>query len=240
MSSYAVYSQTAFVLHTRKYRETSLLVDVFTCDYGVITLVAKGVRKKNSKWAGILQCFQPLELSFSGRSELKTLTGATLLSNGVTLTGMKLYCGFYLNELLNCFLHKQDAHPEVFEDYRQCLVQLATASSVESVLRIFELTLLENLGYGLQLENDSVTERPIDPDKHYEYVREIGPVQTTGKGFSGKSLIALRKKILNDDLVRKEAKQLMRQLIDFHLQGRELKSRVLMSQFIRQQSVVTR
>ena len=240
MSSYAVFSQTAFVLHTRKYRETSLLVDVFTCDYGVITMVAKGVRKKNSKWAGVLQCFQPLELSFTGRSELKTLTGATLLSQGVTLTGMRLYCGFYLNELLSFFLQKQDAHPDLFDDYRQCLVQLASASSVESVLRIFELTLLENLGYGLQLEHDSVTEQPIDPDKHYEYVREKGPVQTAGQGFSGKSLIALRKKILSDEQVRKEAKQLMRQLIDFHLQGRELKSRVLMSQFVRQQSEASR
>jgi DNA repair protein RecO (recombination protein O) len=85
-----------------------------------------------------------------------------------------------------------------------------------------------------------VTEQPIDPDKHYEYVREKGPVQTAGQGFSGKSLIALRKKTLSDEQVRKEAKQLMRQLIDFHLQGRELKSRVLMSQFVRQQSEASR
>ncbi|HHZ70953.1 MAG TPA: DNA repair protein RecO [Methylococcaceae bacterium] len=239
MTSHAVYSQTAFVLHTRKYRETSLLVDVFTCDYGIVTLVAKGVRKKNSKWVGVLQCFQPLEISFSGRSELKTLTGAALHGRSIELTGLVLYCGFYLNELLIYFLHKHDAHPEVFEDYRYCLVQLVTEDSVESVLRIFELALLENLGYGLQLENDAVTERPIDPNQQYDYLSDIGPVPTMSQGFSGKSLIALRKKILNDELVRKEAKQLMRQVIDFHLQGRELKSRALISQFIRQQSVTT-
>ena len=237
MTSYAVYSQSAFVLHTRKYRETSLLVDVFTCDYGIVTLVAKGVRKKNSKWAGVLQCFQPLKISFTGRSELKTLTGAALDGVGLELTGLRLYCGFYLHELLSYFLHKHDAYPEVFEDYRHCLVQLATGDSIESTLRIFELTLLENLGYGLQLENDSVTACPIDPDRQYEYLNEVGPVPTVNQGFSGKSLIALREKILTDESVKKEVKQLMRQVIDFHLQGRELKSRALMSQFIRQQSV---
>ncbi|MEY3882498.1 MAG: repair protein RecO [Pseudomonadota bacterium] len=123
MTDNAVYLQPAFILQQRKFRETSLIIDVLTRDFGRITILAKGVRKAKSKTAGLLQPFMPLSLSYFGKTELKTLTTVEISKSFEHLQGLALYCGFYVNELITCFLHKYDPHPEVFELYEECLIR---------------------------------------------------------------------------------------------------------------------
>jgi DNA repair protein RecO (recombination protein O) len=233
MTDTAVYLQPAFILQHRKYRETSLIIDVLTRDFGRISLLAKGVRKAKSKTAGLLQPFLPLSISYIGKAELKTLTDVDVVQPFPELKGLGLYCGFYINELVELFLHKDDPHPQVFAYYRECLSRLWESSSVEAALRIFELDLMDNIGYGLQLQQDVSNKKPINPSKRYVFNIEQGPIEDENGLFSGKTLQAMSAREFTDSQVLAEAKILTRAAIDTHLQGRPLKSRVVINEIMK-------
>src|SRR5258706_6407576 len=169
--------QSAFVLHQRNYSETSLLLEVYTRRHGRIGLIAKGARRPSSKNRGVLKAFQPLLLGWSGRSDLMTLTGAEADGATIEIAGTALYCGFYLNELLTRLLHRHDPHEALYDRYRAALEGLRDRGSHEVVLRIFEKHLLKEIGYGLTLERESASERPIDHHAVYDYWRERGAVR---------------------------------------------------------------
>ncbi len=266
MTESAVYLQPAFILQQRKYRETSLIIDALTRDFGRISLLAKGVRKTKSKTAGMLQPFIPLTVSYFGKAELKTLTdvelrgcssqsrsihtipgdrrASSLLASGIhtipgdmsqpmgQIKGLALYCGFYINELVSCFLHKYDPHPEVFDHYGDCLSGLADGSGMEPALRLFELKLMECAGYGLQLDYDD-NGKPIEALKKYAFNAGQGPVEVANGQYSGKTLQALSSRELVDPQVLSEAKILMRTVINVYLQGRQLKSRAVINKIIK-------
>ncbi len=231
MTETAVYLQPAFILQQRKYRETSLIIDALTRDFGRISLLAKGVRKAKSKTAGVLQPFIPLTLSYVGKAELKNLADVEMIQPFSEIKGLALYCGFYINELVGCFLHKYDPHPEVFDYYRECLSALADGSGMEAALRLFELNLLECAGYGLQLEYDD-HEKPIESLKKYDFNVGQGPVAVVDGQITGKTLQALSARELTDPQVLSEAKILMRTVIDVYLQGKQLKSRAVISKVL--------
>lgn len=228
MTESAVYLQPAFILQHRKYRETSLIIDVLTRDFGRLSLVAKGVKKSKSKTAGVLQPFIPLLISYVGKAELKTLADVEIVQPFAQLRGLAFYCGFYVNELVSRFLHKYDPHPEVFDDYGICLSRLSTGESIEATLRSFELSLMDHVGYGLQPERD-VNGAAVDPLKHYAFDAQLGMAEAVDGRFSGKTLLAIKSRKFADPLVLVEAKILMRVVIDAHLQGKPLKSRTVIN-----------
>jgi len=243
MTEQAVYLQPAFILQRHNYRETSLIIEALTRDFGRISLLAKGVRTARSKNLGLLQPFSSLAISYIGKGDLKILTGVEILASSIELKGLLVYCGFYINELVSCFLHKYDPHPEVFNGYSECLISLSSAVpdfadglqspdslKIEAALRIFELGLMENVGYGLNLEHEFPNAKPIDPQKKYQFNIESGPIEAIDGCFSGLTLQALRSRQLNDSQVLAEAKILMRKIIDVHLQGKQLKSRTVINQ----------
>lgn len=233
MSDYVTLSQPAFVLHQRPYRETSLILDALTCDFGRISLIAKGVRKAKSKTAGILQPFTALSLSFAGKSDLRTLTDAEPICPPKELSGLALYCGFYVNELVSHFLHKDDPHPEVFHDYQECLSKLQLGAEIEAALRVFELNLMDNIGYGVNLSYDLHNGLPIKADKKYLFHKDIGLVVDTEGPFLGSTLLAIEQSLFDDPNVLSTAKRLMRIVIDQHLQGKPLKSRLVINNIVK-------
>ena len=111
--------QRAFVLHSRPWSETSLMLDVFTEESGRVRLVAKGARSKRSTLKGALQPFTPLLLRFGGRGEVKTLRSAEAVSLALPLSGITLYSGLYINELLSRLLEYETRFSELFFDYLQ-------------------------------------------------------------------------------------------------------------------------
>ncbi len=221
--------QSAFVLHSRPYRESSLLLDVFSCDYGKIALLAKGARRNRSRLSAILQPFIPLSLSWCGKTDLQTLTGAEPIPPGILLQGRRLYCGLYLNELLSYFLHRHDAHRNLFSHYAATLVALAGEDEAEKTLRYFELALLEEIGFGLQIEHDAEHGDSIRPNRRYEYRIGLGVVEsnTSFRGIAGSTLINLARRSLDGPVELSESKRMMRAIIDHHLAGKTLRSRLL-------------
>ena len=233
MTEIAVHLQPGYLLRHWPYRETSLIIDVLTRDFGRISLLAKGVRKPKSKTAGLLQPFNPLQLSFKGKSELKTLTHVELLCAPILLQGLPLCCGFYFNELIAHFLQKLDPHPEVYDLYQACLRLLPDTLEMEGLLRTFELELLEWVGYGLQLERDCRNNKPVEASKSYCFDVVNGPFEAIGGDVSGKTLMALKSKKFTDPGVMLEAKKIMRAAIDFHFQGKVVKSRAVVAKIIK-------
>lgn len=233
MSDTVAYSQPAYVLHQQHYRESSLIIDVLTRDFGRISLVAKGVRKTKSKTVGIIRSFAALSLSYVGNSDLRTLTDVETLGSPCELTGLAFYCGFYINELVCNFLHKDDPHPEVFQDYKQCLARLAQATEIEAALRIFELKLMDHIGYGVQLDYDLLHEKPIAVNKKYVFNKDNGLVEDDDGQFSGSVLLAMQQRQFDESHVLSEAKLLMRAVIDSHLQGKQLKSRAVINNIVK-------
>jgi DNA repair protein RecO (recombination protein O) len=221
-----VLLQPAYVLHRRPYRETSFIVEMFTADYGRVSVLAKGVRKAKSATLGLLQPFVPLLISFAGQTELMTLTAVEAREELRSLYGESLFAGFYLNELLVNLLHRWDTHPKLFLCYTDTLRNLHL-SLQQKTLRAFEKCLLEELGYGVLARTDS-----FSPEKYYRFIPEQGFVVSeigieSVQTFSGKSLLAIAQENWSDEKVLQEAKRLMRSLLLPLLGAKQLYSRQL-------------
>lgn len=225
--------EPAFVLHTRLYRETSLIVEAFGRDTGRLGLIAKGARRPKSALRGSLQSFRPLLLSWSGKGELGLLTGAEPDGFVQPLAGAALFSGLYMNELLMRLMHRHDPHPELFHYYRVAIEALGQGQLTEGVLRIFEKHMLESIGYGLVLDRDIASGEPIHGDASYRYEIERGPTSAAldddddGVALTGETLLSLANERLESERALDEAKQLMRTALRRYLGDKPLATRTL-------------
>ena len=230
--SHRVSLQTAFILHGRDFQNTSRLLDVFTHEYGRITLVAKGARSPKSKLQGILQPFLPLIISWSGKGEVQTLTGAESVKSPIKLSGKQVMSAYYVNELLQRLMTFHDPHPELFSIYKQTLESFIDDDD-ELVLRRFEKHLLVEIGYGLNLESEYENGVALVKDEKYYYDIEKGPVNIKNNSsdgeliVSGQTLHDLANEKFSSSESKKEAKQLMRIILNHHLGDKPLKTRNL-------------
>lgn len=232
-----VDAQPAYVLHTLPFRETSLLVEAFTRDFGRVALLARGARRPRAAIRGLMMAFQPLEIAWAGKGEVLNLMKAEWQGGQALLGGEALFCGYYLNELLMHLLPREDAHPSLFIHYAATLLRLADSQpgrEREAVLRGFEKALLQELGYGLQLTRDTEG-RPVEPAAYYSYQIERGPQRLSERGgesavIYGQSLLDLAAEDLTDPRSLLEAKLMMRSLITYYLAGKELETRKILKE----------
>ena len=229
-----VQQQPAYILHHRPFRDSSQILDVISAEFGKLSLVARGSRGAKSRLRGVLRPFMPLRLSWVQRSDLGTLTGAEVYGAPLSLTGDALLSGYYINELLLHFLHRHDPQPEIFSIYEHTVRSLAGVKEVAPKLREFEIELLRQLGYALDFEVEVGSQQPVDSTLFYKYRVDGGPVrvsQSEAPGgadpmvFSGATLQAINRRRFDDPEVLRSANRLLREVIAFHLGGKELKSR---------------
>ena len=254
-----------YVLHSYPYRETSLILQVWTQKHGRLGLVAKGARRPRSASRAVLVPFQPLALSWFGRGELRTLKTAEPAAPATPLAGASLFSAFYLNELLLKLTTRDDPHEGLFAAYDAAITEMRAISraprdrsrpgfadsasqgpspvlaepapplAIEPVLRRFELRLLQELGYALELTREVEGQAPIEAGRDYWYVVERGPVAaaegretpSNAVRLRGKTLIDLERGRLDDAATVAQAKPLMRLLINHSLNGQELATRAM-------------
>lgn len=240
-----------YVLHTYPYRETSLILQVWTEKHGRLGLVAKGARRPRSPSRSVLVPFQPLALDWFGRGELRTLKTAEPAVPAIPLGGASLLSAFYLNELLLKLTTRDDPHEGLFAAYDTAIASLRALSrpntshgvsedlpqsprGVEPVLRRFELSLLQELGYAVELAREAGGHRPIEAGCDYWYIVERGPVRADGEDappnairLSGQTLMDLYRGHFESAVTASQSKQLMRLLIHHSLNGQELATRSL-------------
>lgn len=231
--------QPAYVLHTRPYRDTSLLVDFFTPDFGRISAVARGVRQRKGGKRSLLNPFNRLLICVQGKQSLKLLTAMEADGASCFLTGQQLYSGFYLNELLVRLLPELDAHQQIFYAYQQSLQALQSGAELEPLLRTFELNLLQELGYGVDFSHDALSDKEISRDCVYQFDVQTGfyqePAGMNQEGFmdmnrplfGGDVILAIGRNDFTQPQTRTAAKQLSRLMLKPLLGSRPLNSRQL-------------
>lgn len=224
--------ESAFVLHQRPYQNTSLLLELFSKEHGIIGAVARSARGPKSRFKGRLQLFTPLLASWYGRYELKTLTQAEWPRPPFMLENEALLCGFYLNELLMKLLHRDDPHPQIFSRYQETLEKLQSTSTMTPILRAFEKSLLLEIGYGLPLQYEAATHEPIVATEKYQYVPAQGFFRCDEERgmdiFSGECLMAVDQEDWCNVNILKDSKRLMRMAIAHLLGNKVIKSRELL------------
>lgn len=227
-----INAQPGFVLHSYPYKETSLIVEVFSRDYGRVPVVAKGAKRPHSKLRGVLQSFQPLTLGWTGKSEVRTLTSAEWVGGLLPLEKAALLCGFYLNELLVKFMARDDPHPALFNHYVSTLNQLAHGEPAPIVLRKFELALLKETGVVGKLTICSNSREAVIADQIYVVDPERGarPVHPSDSSpwVSGKTLLDMEHDDYSDSITQMQSKFLMRFLLAHHLGGAPLNTRQIL------------
>jgi len=229
-----VYLQPGFVLHQRAYQNTSAIIDVFSRDYGRLSLIAKGVKRKKSPLKSVLQSFQPLSLSWVRRSDLGVLTYAELQPSIIQLDHEILYSGLYLNELIVRLVPAYDAMPDLFDAYSKTLTSLCHADneSVAIPLRLFEKKLLQALGYEILFDLEADGHTTIIENEYYVFIPEQGfmPVcgaKQTARHFKGEYLLAFAAGQLEKKETQHAAHRLMHMSLKRLLGDKPLKSREL-------------
>ena len=219
-----------YLLHHRPWRDTSRILEVLTREHGRLTLFARGVRAPRARLAPVLQPFQLLLLSWSGRGEAPQLTAAERAAPEAPLPGGCLLAAFYLNELLLRLTARHDAQPELFDHYHDTLEQLRAGAALEPCLRIFEKRLLEVLGYGLDLALEAHSGRPLEPDGYYDFRPGVGLLPARARGpeaLSGRALLGLARDRLSGARELADARRLLQAALSACLEGRPLATRAV-------------
>ncbi len=234
--------QPSYILHTKPYRDTSLWIDFFSKEHGRIAAIAHGARRLRSPYKMTLQQFTPILITGRGKGDLLALNNAEIDGSAFHLSGDRLHCGWYLNELLLRLLTRFDPYPQLFQCYEESIQALACSqSSLEVVLRLFEKRLLKELGYGLSLSQEAATGVAVHPEAYYYYQPAEGlslvtdiqvhkSSQIKRSIFIGKHLLLIEADQMEAPAVLHDAKRLMRMALAQRLGHRPLRTRAVFLQ----------
>lgn len=221
----------AYILHTYPYRDTSRILEVFSREHGRLSVFARGVRGPKARLASLLQPFQALLISFSSRGDAAQLIGAETEAGGPAgaLPPAALLSGFYLNELLLKLTTRHDPNPGLFDGYREALLALAAGGAQQPALRSFELRLLQEVGYGLDLTH-TVTGSAVVAQGYYHFRPAEGLFATTAEhsaALRGNSLLSLAAGSLREGGELADARKVLSAALEHCLEGRPIVTRAV-------------
>jgi DNA repair protein RecO (recombination protein O) len=228
-----VLLEPAWLLHHRPWSDSSRILELLTRDHGRVTLFARGVRRGGSTLKAVLQPFVPVAVSWTGRADGGSLTGAELAGECRPLPPGRILSGFYLNELLLRLLPREESQPEIFGAYSATLEALGGGAGEQEALRLFEKLLLEQLGYGLDLVHEAGAGEPLEADRYYHFrpghgiVRAVAEPPSEGS-YRGGDLLALAAGRFDTPRSLVSARRLLREALAHCLEGRGLRSREVM------------
>ena len=229
--------ESAFVLHIRAYQETSVIVELFTRSFGRVNAVAKGAKRPKSPLRSILTPASKLSISLSGKNELKNLSSVEVSEHFNLTEGIAIHSLMYINELILKATEKEDPHQKVFDIYETLLKNLSQNRDrvvLEKLLRDFELSLLQEMGYGIDLSRDAQTNKIIDKKKFYIFNPDRGFLETeenfrNKSTFCGTDIINFSESNFEKKTTRDSAKIIMRKALDYHLGNKTLNTRKYLS-----------
>jgi DNA repair protein RecO (recombination protein O) len=225
--------QLAYVLMSQPWKETSLLVEILTRDYGRLSLIARSARRPKSVLRGVLMPFAPLEIAWFGKNELRTLHSAEWCYGIVQLTNIFLWSGFYINELVLRLTARDDPMPEFFDIYDKTMRAFASQYELSTTLRHFELSLLQLFGYSLTLDQDVNGERVVPENYYLCKPKTLPQIVTTYSPndlvSDGAVLLAISKRDFSSDKACRFARRLTKKWIESLLPNGKLSVREILS-----------
>ena len=222
-----IENEPVFIIHQRPYSETSQILNLFSKNQGRVDVIAKGSKRPKSKFGSFMQPFMLLNASWSGRSQLKTLRNIEAFQDHKSLIDSDHFLSaLYMNELILNFLSNSDPYPDLFEIYYEVLNQFKSSDQHEPMLRMFEIKLLEEIGYAINFQTEALNAKKIEIDEFYRYEPEQGfhllPEDSQINKYSGKQINRIQDMDFSDPETLLAAKKITRETIQFHLGGREL------------------
>jgi DNA repair protein RecO (recombination protein O) len=235
-STHRIELTAGYLLHHQPWRDTSRILEVLTREHGRLTLFARAVRGPAAKLAPVLQPFQPLLLSWSGRGEAPQLTAAERLRHCEPMPPASLLAAFYLNELLLKLTTRHDPQPELFDHYHEALERLRVGGALEPPLRLFEKRLLEVLGYGLDLATEAHSGLRIEAQRYYHFRPGQGLCVASAEhagAVAGASLLDLADERLSSARALEDARRVLQAALAGCLEGRPLATRTVAKSMLR-------
>ncbi len=231
-----VDKQKGFILAASEWKETSLLLDIFTQDYGRRRLIARGARRANSLLRGILTPFAPLSFSWHGKGDLPFLYDAVWLGGQAQMKGLALFAALYIAELIYYLVPLHDPYPHLFTRAVDSLSALSRLHNLTPILRTFEWTLVRELGIAPQIDRDQEG-RKIQENALYGVKRREDLIliidnqeKNTTLQISGAALQAISKNDYSQAVLEKEARLFFQFLLKEVLPQKELTSQKIIHQ----------
>ena len=230
-SHQVIEGEPAYLIHQRPYSETSQIINLFSRHYGRVDAIAKGSKRPKSKFKSFLQPFSPILVSWSGRSQLKTLRSVDISSGKQSNVSRKhLMSAFYLNELILSFLTTADPYPDLFDAYSLAINNLSNADSSEIILREFEIQLLTEIGYAINFQTEAMSSKKIEPNLSYRFIAEEGFISSVTSSprdtlIKGSVIQSIDRKDFSQPETMRAAKRIIRESVKYHLSGKELNTK---------------
>lgn len=230
-SHQVIEGEPAYLIHQRPYSETSQIINLFSRHYGRVDAIAKGSKRPKSKFKSFLQPFSPILVSWSGRSQLKTLRSVDIsLGKQSNVSRKHLMSAFYLNELILSFLTTADPYPDLFDAYSLAINNLSNADSSEIILREFEIQLLTEIGYAINFQTEAMSSKKIEPNLSYRFIAEEGFVSSVTSSardalIKGSVIQSIDRKDFSQPETMRAAKRIIRESVKYHLSGKELNTK---------------
>jgi DNA repair protein RecO (recombination protein O) len=147
----AIQKTEAIVLRKRDFRETSLIAEFYTRDFGKLSGLLKGLRAEPNKFASNVEPFSHNEIVFYEKrtSSLNLVSACDLRESfpGIRQQIMKSGMASFMMELLSALSAEGDANREIFDLTLLSLSEMATTSNPEKVATIFKIKLLALSGF---------------------------------------------------------------------------------------------
>lgn len=138
----------AIVLKRQEFRETSLILTLFTKDFGKIKGLAKGVRVPYPKWGTNFGLFSHNAIVFYEKKGLYLITEAELINSFREMLALnKNIVTSYLIELIDLIMPLEDKNERIFDLTLKTLHLLGKEKDLERIIYIFELKLLQLSGF---------------------------------------------------------------------------------------------
>jgi DNA repair protein RecO (recombination protein O) len=164
-----VYQTEAIIIKRINLGEADRILILYTPDYGKVRAVAKGSRRTRSKFGGHVELLTHSTLLLARGKSLDIVTQAQTIDSFLSLKEdlKRMSCGLYISELVDAFTEERLESRQLFQLLLETLHQLTESKDNDTVLRYFELRLLDLTGYRPQLQKCANCNSSLQPVMNY-------------------------------------------------------------------------
>jgi DNA repair protein RecO (recombination protein O) len=170
----------AVVIHRLDFKESDLIVTLYTADLGKVTGIAKGAKRSKRRFVNNLQPFSYIRILFAeGRGGLIRLDEADMIHPLFRISEdiSKVLYGSYFLEMVKEMTGEKEANPPLFELLVNFLNLLNDAPLREEYPRVFELRFLDLMGYRPRLMECTICgKKPLSDEESFFSYRHGGIV----------------------------------------------------------------
>lgn len=237
----------AIVLRRRDFRETSLIADFYTRDFGRLSGLLKGIRAEPAKFASPVEHFSHNEIIFyrKNNSSLHLVSQCDLRDSFLPLRRSieRAAIASFMMELVSALTAAEDANPAVFELSLECLKELENTAYPDKLAAIFKIKMLVLSGFKPQLDGCvSCGDKILGASKFSLCLGGLLCPQCWRKDTASRaifrgtvaSILHIEKNSLKNNLnlglnpqIKKELDMILNAFLNFHLE-KELKSQKVM------------